>query len=97
MLVTFERVPQFHEGFLGVLVLEELDTFSKLNHGIELYCSLGSLRCKSEVHGGPQVLNVDDLTTVDGSIAGSLLARRPVLTERRQPGGAASGFQRCGL
>ena len=74
MLVAFERTPQTHQGLLGIFVLEELDTLPKLIQGIELYCARGSLRCKFEVHRGPQVLNVDDCPNLDGLLAWSLLA-----------------------
>ena len=63
MLFAFERTSQSHRGLLWIFVLEQLDTLPKLNHRIELYCALGSLRCKCEVHGGPQVLHVDYVLT----------------------------------
>jgi hypothetical protein len=63
-----------------------LDTFPKFIHGMELYCARCSLRCKSEVHGGPQVLNVDQCSNLDGLFARSLLAKRSVLAKKMQTG-----------
>jgi hypothetical protein len=61
VLVAFERTPQSHQGLWGVFVLEELETFPKLIHGIELCCAGGSVRCNCRGHRGPYILNVDGI------------------------------------
>jgi hypothetical protein len=53
MLVGFERSPQSYERFLGIFVLEELDTFFELSSRVELGRGFGSLFRKSEVHEVP--------------------------------------------
>src|SRR5205823_2739896 len=82
MLVAFERPAQSYQCLLGVFVLEKLNTFPELSHGIELGCALGSLFPKSEVHGGSLGNESGLQTNLVRSITRSLLALRSVLTKK---------------
>ena len=53
MLVGFKGSPLSYERLLGILVLEELDTFFELSGRVELGRGFASLFRKSEVHGVP--------------------------------------------